>query len=53
LSDYPGIRHAGKPVGKLRGMETRDLPALSIMLMGYSLYPTTALETQLASLMEP
>lgn len=52
-SDYPGIRHAGNPAGKLRGMEPRDLAALSIMLMGYSPYLTAALETNLASLVEP
>lgn len=52
-SDYPGIRHAGNPAGKLRGMETRDLAALSIMLMGYSPYLTAALETNLGSLVEP
>ena len=52
-SDYPGIRHAGNPVGRLRGIEVRDLAALSIMLMGYSPYLAAALETNLASLMEP
>ncbi len=52
-SDYPGIRHAGTPAGKLRSMETRDLAALSIMLLGYSPYLTAALETNLASLVEP
>jgi hypothetical protein len=52
-SDYPGIRHAGNPAGKLRRMETRDLAALSILLMGYSPYLTSALETNLASLVEP
>jgi hypothetical protein len=52
-SDYPGIRHAGNPAGRLRGIEARDLAALSIMLMGYSPYLTAALETNLASLVEP
>lgn len=52
-SDYPGIRHAGNPAGRLRGIETRDLAAFSILLMGYSQYLTTALETNLASLVEP
>lgn len=49
-SDYPGIRHAGNPAGRLRGIETRDLAALSILLIGYSPYLTDALETNLASL---
>lgn len=52
-SDYPGIRHAGNPAGRLRGIETRDLAALSILLLGYSPYLTAALETNLASLVEP
>ena len=52
-SDYPGIRHAGNPAGRLRGIEARDLAALSILLMGYSPYLTAALETNLASLVEP
>jgi hypothetical protein len=52
-SNYPGIRHAGNPDGKLRDIEARDLAALSIMLLGYSPYLTAALETNLASLVEP
>lgn len=52
-SDYPGIRHAGNPAGQLRGIETRDLAAMSILLLGYSPYLTTALETNLASLVAP
>lgn len=52
-SDYPGIRHAGNPAGRLRGIETRDLAALSILLLGYSPYLTAALQTNLASLVEP
>lgn len=51
-SDYPGIRHAGNPAGQLRGIETRDLAALSILLVGYSPYLTSALETNLASLVD-
>lgn len=51
-SDYPGIRHAGNPAGRLRGIETRDLAALSILLMGYLPYLTNALETNLASLVD-
>lgn len=51
-SDYPGIRHAGNPMGKLRGVETRDLAALSILLMGYMPYLSNTLETNLASLVD-
>ena len=51
-SDYPGIRHAGNPAGKLRGVEARDLAALSILLMGYTPYLSDALETKLASPVE-
>lgn len=51
-SNYPGIRHAGNPAGQLRGIETRDLAALSILLMGYSAYLTDALETNLAALVD-
>lgn len=52
-SDYPGIRHAGNPAGRLRGIETRDLAALSILLLGYSPYLTAALETNLDALLAP
>jgi len=52
-SDYPGIRHAGNPAGQLRVIETRDLTALSIMLMGYLPYLTAALETNLTALVTP
>lgn len=52
-SDYPGIRHAGNPAGQLRVIETRDLAAMSILLVGYSSYLTAALETNLASLVAP
>lgn len=49
-SDYPGIRHAGNPAGRLRPIDTKDLAALSILLIGYSPYLAVALETNLASL---
>ncbi|MBV2132305.1 hypothetical protein KRX52_05755 [Pseudomonas sp. MAP12] len=51
-SDYPGIRHAGNPGGRLRGIETRDLAALSILLMGYAPYLTIGLETNFTSLVD-
>jgi hypothetical protein len=50
-SDYPGIRHAGNSAGQLRAIETKDLAALSILLMGYMPYLTNALETNLATLL--
>ncbi len=46
-SDYPGIRHGGNPVGKMRGVDPRDFAALSIVLTGYTLYLTSALQTNL------
>lgn len=51
-SNYPGIRHGGNPASRIRGIEMRDLAALSIMLVGYSPYLSSALETNLESLME-
>lgn len=50
-SNYPGIRHAGNPASKIRDVDTRDLAALSILLMGYSHYLTSALQTNLPSLL--
>lgn len=52
-SNYPGIRHAGNPDSQLRGIESRDLAAVSILLMGYSPYLTGALETNFAALLAP
>jgi hypothetical protein len=46
-------RHAGNPAGKLRDIVTRDLAALSVLLLGYSPYLAAALATNLASLVEP
>ena len=51
-SNYPGIRHAGNPASQLRPIEHRDLAALSILLMGYSPYLTSALKTNLALMFE-
>lgn len=50
-SDYPGIRHAGNPESKLRSIDTRDLAAVSIVLMGYAQYLTSSLETNFSSLL--
>ena len=49
-SDYPGIRHAGNPKSKERDIEPRDMAALSILLMGYSTYLVSGLDTNLSSL---
>lgn len=49
-SDYPGIRHAGNPEGKIRDIDSRDLASLSILLTGYSHYLTAALSTTLQTL---
>jgi hypothetical protein len=37
-SDYPGIRHGTKPKGVLRGIEMRDMVAMSILLTGFTPY---------------
>lgn len=37
-SNYPGIRHAGNPASALRGIEMRDLIAMSILLAGFTPY---------------
>jgi len=50
-SDYPGIRHAGNPESKLRSIDTRDLAAVSIVLMGYAQYLTSSLDTNFSSLL--
>lgn len=48
-SDYPGIRHAGNPAGRLRVIEPGDLAALSIVLVGYSYYLRSPLATNLTA----
>lgn len=50
--DYPGIRHGGNPAAQIRGIEARDLLALSILMMGYSPYLTESLDPNLPSLVE-
>jgi hypothetical protein len=37
-SDYPGVRHAGNPTGKLRELTHRDGLVLSTLLVAYSGY---------------
>lgn len=50
-SNYPGIRHAGNPNGKLRDVSIRDMAALSIVLTGYAVYLAPSLDIKLASFM--
>ena len=37
-SDYPGIRHGGTPASAIRGIEMRDMVAMSILLVGFTPY---------------
>jgi hypothetical protein len=37
-SDYPGIRHGGTPANAIRGIEMRDMVAISILLAGFTPY---------------
>jgi hypothetical protein len=46
-SDYPGIRHGGTPAHALRAIETRDLVAMSILLVGFTPYLTDQLNADL------
>lgn len=45
--DYPGIRHAGNPDGVLRGVDMRDMVAMSILLAGFTPYLSNALNADL------
>lgn len=36
--DYPGIRHGGTPTSALRGIDMRDMVAVSVMLTGFTPY---------------
>lgn len=37
-NDFPGIRHGGNPLGKLRDVDMRDMIAMSILLAGFTPY---------------
>lgn len=37
-SDYPGIRHAGRPANARRDIDMRDMVAISILLAGFTPY---------------
>lgn len=39
-SDYPGIRHGGTAAHALRAIDTRDMIAMSILLVGFTPYLT-------------
>lgn len=45
--DYPGIRHAGTPTSALRGIEMRDMVAMSILLSGFLPYLTDQLDADI------
>lgn len=51
-SDYPGIRHAGNPAGKLRDIATKDLAAISILMLGFTPYLADDLPTNFSSIMD-
>jgi hypothetical protein len=46
-SDYPGIRHGGKPASALRDIEMRDLVAVSILLAGFAPYLTDQINSDI------
>lgn len=37
-SDYPGIRHAGNPVGKLRDLSSKDSTLICLLMLGFTGY---------------
>jgi hypothetical protein len=43
--NYPGIRHAGTPANALRGIDMKDLVAISIMLVGFAPYLTDKVDS--------
>lgn len=45
--DYPGIRHGGTPANALRGIEMRDMVAMSILLAGFMPYLTDQLNADI------
>ena len=45
-SDYPGIRHGGSPAGAIRGIDMRDLIAISILLAGFTPYLSHQLDAE-------
>lgn len=44
-SDYPGIRHAGSPTGRRRDLEKKDAFLISLLLIVFSGYLTTHLNS--------
>lgn len=45
-SDYPGIRHAGSPAGRRRDLEKKDAFLISLLLIVFSGYLTTNLNSE-------
>ncbi len=45
-SDYPGIRHAGDPAGVRRGLATRDVTLVSLLLVSFSGYLSPTVNEQ-------
>lgn len=45
-SNYPGIRHAGSPAGRLRKLESRDALFFSVLLFSFSGYITESINTK-------
>ena len=44
LSDYPNLRHSGNPKSALRPLATRDVTAVSVLLIAFSGYLTPQLD---------
>ena len=45
-SNYPGIRHSGKPTSAKREIEMRDLVAVSVILAGFAPYLANGLNSE-------
>jgi hypothetical protein len=45
-SDYPGIRHGGTPANAVRTVDMRDMVAMSILLVGFTPYLSSALDAE-------
>lgn len=45
-SNYPGIRHAGSASSALRGVDMRDLVAMSILLAGFTPYLSSLIDAE-------
>src|SRR5690606_19265325 len=45
-SNYPGIRHGGRPASALRAVDMRDMVAMSILLTGFTPYLESRLSAE-------